>query len=226
MDTFELELKVDKLEGLLGHYITHTNLLFDRADHRMDRFEQQIQQAHFDRLARDKKWEQEHREETRAWNKKWGDLANKMGTMVEDIIAPAIRPVIRHYFQQEPIFFARNVKRHSKALNLRTEVDVMVETDDCLYLVEVRSEPEIEYIERLKKKPNIIRQLFPEYANKKMILIFGSLDFDEEFVPVATAAGIYLLAYRQWEYMTLINFKELNPELAAKVNEKPLDNEY
>ncbi|GEM_PF-3847537 len=47
-------------------------------------------------------------------------------------------------------------------------------------------------------------------ANKKITLIFVSLYIDEKFVDLLTEAGIYAMAYREWEYMDILNFDELS----------------
>lgn len=44
------------------------------------------------------KFIEEMKADRKDMNKKWGDLANKMGTLVEDLIAPASGPVIEKYF--------------------------------------------------------------------------------------------------------------------------------
>lgn len=36
--------------------------------------------------------EKDSRADRKAMNKRWGELANKMGTVVEDIVAPCIFP--------------------------------------------------------------------------------------------------------------------------------------
>ena len=41
-------------------------------------------------------------------NKKWGELANKMGTIVEDIVAPGLKGVGARYFGIEEFDFFRN----------------------------------------------------------------------------------------------------------------------
>ena len=40
----------------------------------------------------------EMREFKKEMNKRWGELANKMGTLVEDIVAPNISGIAREYF--------------------------------------------------------------------------------------------------------------------------------
>jgi len=41
------------------------------------------------------------KEDRKEMNKQWGNLANKMGTIVEDIIRPGIRPTLKRYFNTE-----------------------------------------------------------------------------------------------------------------------------
>jgi len=45
-----------------------------------------------------KAFKDEMREFKREMNKCWGDLANKMGTLAEDIVAPNISGIAREYF--------------------------------------------------------------------------------------------------------------------------------
>ncbi len=49
----------------------------------------------------------------------------------------------------------------------------------------------------------------PEYGDKRLIPIFASLRFDENMIQLATEEKIYLLAYREWEYMDFLNFDKL-----------------
>jgi hypothetical protein len=45
----------------------------------------------------------ETRADRKSMNKQWGELANKMGTVVEDIVAPNIPRIAREYFHCEII---------------------------------------------------------------------------------------------------------------------------
>ncbi len=38
---------------------------------------------------------------------------------------------------------------------------------------------------------------------------FGNLRFEENMIELATEEKIYLLAYREWEYMNFLNFDKL-----------------
>ncbi len=147
------------------------------------------------------------RREVRRMNKQWGELANKMGTIVEDIIFPATRPVIRKYFKCDPIDLMMNVER--KRNGRREEFDVVAVCEDKVFLIEVKSTLRQEYISQVKEKAERFRELFPEYNDKKLILILGTLNIKREFLERLTKEGIYGMAYREWEYMDILNFEEV-----------------
>lgn len=45
-------------------------------------------------------------------NRQWGDLANKMGTLVEDVVAPNIPRIAQNYFGCEDLdYFAVRVRK-------------------------------------------------------------------------------------------------------------------
>jgi len=43
-------------------------------------------------------FQNEMREDRKRMNKQWGDLANRLGTLAEDIVAPNIPRIVRDYF--------------------------------------------------------------------------------------------------------------------------------
>ncbi|MFN3739516.1 MAG: hypothetical protein ACK4TF_02435 [Thermodesulfovibrionales bacterium] len=152
-----------------------------------------------------KAFREEMREENKRMNKKWGEISNKLGTIVEDIIYPALRPVIRQYFNCDPLHMAMNIER--KKAGLKGEFDAIVECEDMVFLVEVKSTPRTDYIDDFKDdKVERFKKLFPEYSNKRLILIFASLRLEEKTVEYLTQNRIYAMAYREWEYMDILNF--------------------
>ena len=57
-----------------------------------------------------KEFKDEMQREVKRINKQWGELANKMGTIVEDIVFPAERPVVKKYFGCNPSVLMMNVE--------------------------------------------------------------------------------------------------------------------
>jgi hypothetical protein len=149
----------------------------------------------------------EMREEVKRINKQWGELANRLGTLVEDIVLPAVRPVIRKYFKCEPELLMANVKR--KKGEKREEFDVIAVCENETFLIEVKSKLKPEHAELIKRKAESFKELFPEYSKGKLNLILASLNVDEGVVRALTKEGIYVMAYREWEYFDILNFEEV-----------------
>jgi len=82
--------------------------------------------------------------------------------------------------------------------------------EDKVFLLEVKSTPREKHIEEFKEKAKRFLEYFPEFAGKKLILIMASLSFNEGFVKQLSKANIYAMAYREWEYMDILNFEEVN----------------
>jgi len=148
----------------------------------------------------------EYRQEN---NKRWGELANKLGTIVEDIIYPAFRPVIRKYFGCEPEKTFMRLEYTNRERGIYEEFDAVAVCEDKVFLLEVKSTPREKHIEEFKEKAKRFLQYFPEFAGKKLILIMASLSFNEDFVKQLSKAKIYAMAYREWEYMDILNFEEV-----------------
>ena len=154
-----------------------------------------------------KDFKDEMREEAKRMKRQWAELANKMGTIVEDIVFPATRPVIRKYFKCDPPDLMMNVER--KRGKKREEFDVIAICEDKVFLIEVKSTLRQEHVGYIKEKAERFRELFPEYRNKDIVLILASLSIKKEVLNKLTRERIYGMAYREWEYMDLLNFEEV-----------------
>lgn len=141
-------------------------------------------------------------------NKQWGELANKMGTLIEDIFFPGMNPLIKQYFNNEPYFTAIRLKK--KCDDLRDEFDIIAVCSSRVFLFEIKSSPDTEKARYFKeKKLANFRRLFPEYADLELIPFLGALTLDEGLVSYLTKLGIYAVAFREWEYLDILNFEAL-----------------
>ncbi|GBC83967.1 hypothetical protein HRbin11_00387 [bacterium HR11] len=154
---------------------------------------------------------EEVRQDRRQMNKQWGELARKMGTLVEDVVSPAVRPVIRQYFGCEPTFKARNVLRRMDGRDY--EVDVLVACPHEVFLIEVRSTLKSESVDELIEKAGPFFEFFPEYRGQRLVLILAGLEFPENVLRYATRRRVYAMAYREWEFMDILNFHDIPREV-------------
>lgn len=200
-----IEERVYRLETVLEEFIRSVGIEFNKLYNSQMRTEAELRELKDEMKA----FKDEMREENRKMNKRWGEISNKLGTIVEDIIYPALRPVIKQYFGCEPVNMSMNIRRRKG--ELKDEYDAIVECEDRVFLVEVKATPKREYIDEFKEeKVERFKALFPEYKEKELILIFASLRLEEDIVDYLTTNRIYAMAYREWEYMDILNFERIS----------------
>src|SRR5438876_12263945 len=73
------EDRMNRLETVLMDFIRHTEVAMDTNDQAMAEFRQKVDQD----ITEMRQWRVDSQ-------KKWGEIANKLGTFVEDIVAPNI----------------------------------------------------------------------------------------------------------------------------------------
>ncbi len=233
MQDTAVERRVDRLEEAMMELVYQsrkTEMEIERLAQEMKKFKQEMEkfkeEAEKDRKALREEMEkfkdemskfkqnmeEERRLANREWNKRWGELANKLGTIVEDIISPAIAPVIRKYFHCEPEQVSIRIKKRKK--DLKDEFDAIAICEDKVFLFEVKATPKPEYVlEFVNQKVERFKKLFPELLEKRLILIFASLRLEKDIINLLTKHKIFGMAYREWEYMDILNFDEVIKQL-------------
>jgi hypothetical protein len=126
----QAEGRIDRLEAILGQFMTQTGISLQRIDRSIERLEAAA--------AKDR---EEAALERRAMNKRWGELANKMGTLVEDIVAPSLRRLAWAELDcGEERFFAERITRvRSDDPSQRREFDALYAGTRAVLLNETRS---------------------------------------------------------------------------------------
>jgi hypothetical protein len=224
-----VEERVSTLEKVLEEFIVHTNTLFgeskinnDLAERRLEKYQIKTDIA----LNRLEKGLEEFKDEMSAFkdemsafkdrmeashknmNRQWAELAKKMGTLDEDLVSPAVRPMIRQYFGCDPI--KRSIRELVRKDGDSFEVDVLAVCENKVFMIEVRATPRVNYVDEILEKVPLFRKFYPEYQDKEVIPIFASIIFPEHIIQYATRKGLYVMAYREWEYMDIINFNEVS----------------
>ncbi len=151
---------------------------------------------------------EEMKEESKRKNREWSNLAKKMGTIVEDLIAPALRPVLSKYFNCEVSMEGQRMFRRRNGEDY--EIDAIAVCDDRVFMVEARSTPRFDDIKEIKEKSERFFEFFPEHKGKELVVIFGSITFPQNVIRQASKKRIYVLAWREWEYMDILNFEEVS----------------
>ena len=103
-----------KLESLLRQFIVNTDVALRRLEASLEAFKEEMN------------------EDRKKMYKMWGELANKMGTLVEDIVAPNIPRIAKEYFGAEELDFfgVRISKRNEKDRSKMRDFDVIAMWND------------------------------------------------------------------------------------------------
>lgn len=198
-----LEERVDTLESILGQFIVHTDVSLRRLEKEMKEFKDEMKEFKNEM----KEFKKQQDEEWRKWRKEWSNIAKKMGTIVEDLIAPALRPVLEKYFECSVTMEGQRQFRRKNGQDY--EIDAIAGCDDKIFMVEVRSTPRINYVDEIVEKKEKFFEFFPEYKGKKLIVIFGGITFPDNVINHASKNNIYVMAWREWEYMDILNFNDV-----------------
>ena len=208
--------KVDTLERVLEEYIKNVGNAQMQTEREMRGFKDEMrgfkdEMREFKDEMKEfkdemKEFKDEMREDRRNMNKKWGEIVNKMGTLVEDIIAPNIPRIAREYFKCEDMEFfgLRVTKRNSKDKSKSREFDIIAVCGDTVIINETKSSPRVDYINEFLEILKEVCEYFPEYESKKIIPIFSSLYIPENVVTYLTKVKIYAMAMKD-DVMDLLN---------------------
>ncbi|MFN3533513.1 MAG: hypothetical protein ACK41Q_13550 [Candidatus Brocadia sp.] len=197
--------RVDTLERVLEEYIKNVGNAQMQTERELRELKQEMKEFKEEM----KEFKDEMREDRRKMYKKWGEIANKMGTVVEDIVAPNIPRIAQEYFGCKDLeFFGLRVhKRNAKDRSKSREFDIIAVSDDTVIVNETKSSPRIDYINEFRETVKEIYDYFPEYREKKVIPIFSSLSIPESVVTYLTKIKIYAMAMKD-DTMELLNYEK------------------
>jgi len=213
--------RLDSLESILGQFIVHTDVALRRLENEMRAFKNEMgifkdeMRAFKDEMGAFKdemrSFKDDSAKEREKMYKQWGEIANKMGTIVEDMVIPNIGEIAKTYFgcMDFEFFAARAKKKNTKDKSRRREFDVIAVCDEKVLVNETKSTPRINYIDDFKDILKEFYDFFPEYSQKKVIPVFTSLYLPEDVVKYLTKNGIYAMAIKG-DTMDLLNYKDVS----------------
>jgi len=153
----------------------------------------------------------EMRREQRVMYKQWCERANKLGTIVEDIIYPSVRRIAREHFgaPEEMEFEAQRLKRRPLAAD-RREFDGVFVWEGHVLLLEAKATVRPEYLEAFDAfvRAGRLFEYFPEYAGRRLIPVFSALALAEAEVAWLTDHRLYAVAMGE-DAMELLNAQAL-----------------
>lgn len=216
----EIEERVDSLERLIKEFVTNVGIEFNKLYNSQMRTEAELREfkdemkTFKDEMSGFKdeisNFKDEMRSQTRDMNIKWGEMAKKLGTIVEDLVAPSISKVVKETLGLELEFFGIRIKKKLKDGKTK-EYDAIASAGDYVFLNSTKSTIESLDVKDFIKEIKEFRDFFPEYKEKKIIGIMASLSVDESLVKYREKSGFFVLATGS-HLMEIKNTKGFKPK--------------
>jgi len=213
-----VEARVDRLEVIFGQFMVQTGMAIQRMDRTIERLDRSIERMDRTIERMDRSIERieativemkaEATSERREINKRWGELARKQGTLVEDLIAPGLRRIARDELGCGDVrFFAERVLRiRSDDPSRRREFDALYVGEFAVLLNETKSSPRAEdaqaFLDFLRSGE--FARYFPEYRDLPIVPVFSSLYLPADLVTFLSRNRIYAVAMGE-EAMQVLN---------------------
>ncbi len=168
--------------------------------------QQQAWRAEFERQR--EKSEAETQAMRREFNKQQGEIANKLGTLAEDLVAPSLPRILTEVTpcpsRDEVSMAVRVLRPHPTERGRSQEYDVIVSCRQYALFNETKSRLRPGDVDRLIERLAEARAYFPEYAGLKIIGALASLYVDPSLVQYANRQGVLVLATGD-ELMEVLN---------------------
>ena len=208
----DLSYRTDRLEVVFERFVRSMNQTIRemKAEGARDRAEAARAREAADRAREEdrKAADRARKEDRKEWNRRWGELANKMGTVVQDIVAPSLRRIARDELNcGEEQSFSVSVSRYrSDDRHYRREFDALYVGTRGVLLNETKSTAHSEYATRFVRflQSGEFALYFPEYRDLTLVPVFSSLRLPKDLIPFLTKNGIYAVSMGE-ETMQVLN---------------------
>ncbi len=157
--------------------------------------------------------------ERKEMNKRWGELANSMGTVVEDIVAPSIRRLAHKVFDcgEQQYFSTRMSVNRSDDPSREREFDALYVGARAVLLNETKATARPDYAREFVQflESGEFALYFPELREVPIVPAFSSLSIPEDMVKYLTRRGIYAIAMGD-EAMQVLNLDAVRNRRSAR----------
>ncbi|MCU0833809.1 MAG: hypothetical protein MUC77_05125 [Chromatiaceae bacterium] len=143
-------------------------------------------------------------------NKQWGEVASRLGTLVEDTVAPNLPRVAAELFACPlPDFFAVRVRRRFDGET--REYDALLACPRVVLVNETKSQLREGHVDDILAKLAELPRVCPEYADRRLVGVLATLYPEPGVVRRATAQGILVMGMGD-ETMQVLNPESVTAE--------------
>lgn len=201
-----IEKKVDRLEKALEDFIFNVGIEYNKLINSQMRTEKELR----DFKDEMKDFKDEAREINRDMNRKWGEMANKLGTITEDLVAPSLPRIVREEFDLEVTDLM--VRRKKKLKDGRVkEYDAIAAAGGYVFVNSTKSSLKNIDADRFIEDLQEFREFFSEFSDYKLIGVLASLSVEESFIRYAENKGFLVLSVGD-QLMEVKNTKGFKPK--------------
>ncbi len=144
-------------------------------------------------------------------NKRWGDLANKMGTLAEDIVAPGIPAILRQVVGCDRVDSSAVRVRRVLPDGTEHEFDVVATCGEYALINETKSKLTVNHVREFVALMDRIREFFPEFREKKIIGAVASLHVERNVVAFAEREGLVVIGMGE-DNLAVLNSPGFTPK--------------
>jgi len=140
-------------------------------------------------------YQDENRVEFLKMRRHWGELANKMGTLVEDLVAPGLPEILREQFGIARLdMVAQRVRRvHQTDPGRTREFDFVAVAGDLVVINETKSQVRPEDVPAFVQALEEVRAFLSEAAGRQVIGCLATFSIDPSLVTAGERRGLLML---------------------------------
>ena len=143
-------------------------------------------------------------------NRKWGEISNKLGTMVEDLVSPSLPRIIEAKLRETVLDLMPRRKRRLADGRVR-EFDAVAVTANLVCLNSTKATLRSADVDRFVEDIATFREFFPEYNALPLVGILASLAVDDSVLNYSEEQGFLVLAVGD-ELMEIKNRPDFEPK--------------
>jgi len=191
-----VEERVDRLEDSIDRFVLNVGIEFNKLYNSQMRTEAELREFKDEmRGFKDemRSFKDEVHEDRREMNRKWANLSNKLGTMVEDLVYPSLAHIVRETLDRDVVDLSIRRKRRLPGGEVR-EFDAIALTSDLVCLNSTKATLRSADVDAFVTEIPTFREFFPEYRDLPLVGVLATLAVDEGVLTYAEKQGFLVLA--------------------------------
>lgn len=181
-----------------------------RLEQALENFITSVKESHIRTESELREFKDDMKQQNREMNIKWGQMARKLGTITEDLVAPSIPRIVKEEFGLEVTDLM--IRRKKKLTDGKIkEYDAIAVAGEFVFVNSTKSTLDSEDVKDFIENIQEFRDFFPEYKKNKIIGLLSSLYVEEGVIKYAEKSGFLVLAVGD-KLMEVKNTKEFKPK--------------